>query len=347
MTLYDQLEVAHDADVETIRQAIARLTAVWSRRVGTSSSLEARHEAEAMMKVLGEARQTLLDSQRRTAYDASMAGEPSLPGHGATRHEGMTDQKDCPYCGEVIKAKAMKCRHCGEFLDGAAVGATNASRDVRDPNAASTAGRWPVALLALVGIGSLLVGVILAKQGGSSTPAPASEAAVTETFATTSQVLPSPEAIADTAAAGSMEIVAETTESSVSIQTPEAPDTVEAAVEQWRSAWERMDADAMARMATSEFRGGDARRGAAFFENKRREFGITDYHTVGFNGVAVSMSGPDEAEATFSLRYASTYTAGAQQKYKQTGYANTVPTKLRFRREAEGWCIVSERFHVR
>ena len=30
----------------------------------------------------------------------------------------MTGTRECPYCSEAIKATAIKCKHCGEFLDG-------------------------------------------------------------------------------------------------------------------------------------------------------------------------------------------------------------------------------------
>lgn len=36
-----------------------------------------------------------------------------------------SDTRDCPFCGEPILARAIKCKHCGEFLNGASKAATS------------------------------------------------------------------------------------------------------------------------------------------------------------------------------------------------------------------------------
>jgi hypothetical protein len=45
----------------------------------------------------------------------------------------LTDRKPCPACGEMIAAKAVKCRFCGEVLDRSMAGVIGASGDVSDP----------------------------------------------------------------------------------------------------------------------------------------------------------------------------------------------------------------------
>jgi hypothetical protein len=35
--------------------------------------------------------------------------------------------KKCPYCAEEIQNEAIKCKHCGEFLDGSKLGVTQAN----------------------------------------------------------------------------------------------------------------------------------------------------------------------------------------------------------------------------
>ncbi len=65
--------------------------------------------------------------------------------------------KECPFCAEEILAKARKCKHCGEFLDGTVTSARSRSR--LDPGPEKILWEENPSLLAYVGL--LLFGAML------------------------------------------------------------------------------------------------------------------------------------------------------------------------------------------
>jgi hypothetical protein len=61
--------------------------------------------------------------------------------------------KDCPFCGEQIRAVAKKCKHCGEFLDRRRVVTTARSgAQGGEPPPKLTFGKWILDRLALLAV---------------------------------------------------------------------------------------------------------------------------------------------------------------------------------------------------
>jgi hypothetical protein len=80
MNHYELLQISADADNETVQKAATAQAVVWNRRAQGAADPEKRYEAERMVRRLQEAKLTLLDAEKRLAYDAALTLSPSSDG---------------------------------------------------------------------------------------------------------------------------------------------------------------------------------------------------------------------------------------------------------------------------
>lgn len=83
VNFYEMLSVAPTADAKAIEERIKEETRTWRKRTG-SPDLSKRQEAELRMQHLSAARDTLLDAEKRSAYDRRLATQRTeAPRHSA------------------------------------------------------------------------------------------------------------------------------------------------------------------------------------------------------------------------------------------------------------------------
>ena len=109
---YEILRVDHSANVEEINAAIKKQRTLWSSRIPRGGTMGAR--ARQILSMIGEAEETLLDSSKRAAYDATLSGENIHQDNAPGEKNWLDilysyyDQHDWEMAGQAVERATMQ-----------------------------------------------------------------------------------------------------------------------------------------------------------------------------------------------------------------------------------------------
>jgi hypothetical protein len=90
---------------------------------------------------------------------------PAPVSGGGMAPSGAGEYKECPFCGEQVRANAKKCKHCGETIDVALRAAEEARRTAEKQH-----GRNPMVFMNAGGGGASSSSAAASSSGGSPYP---------------------------------------------------------------------------------------------------------------------------------------------------------------------------------
>ncbi len=126
-TCQTQFTVPGKKELEKLRRREEQELARRKAEADEKAKLQAAAKAEKQARAEAERLSREEEHRRGQELNKQTTIAPSLPNQNHLKTcSGVTtvreQQRRCPFCSEHILATALKCKHCGEFMDGRGTG---------------------------------------------------------------------------------------------------------------------------------------------------------------------------------------------------------------------------------